>query len=851
MARTELEQLQWQMSVDIRRLMKQNESAVANVRKSAGQIETRYKALEKIDVGKFMDRTFDRTRLAVFDAGTARIPIFGSALDALGPAGLAAAAGVAALAVATQQTIAAMQFADEIDDAAQKLAIGTDALQEYRFAMTEAGGETTDFDKAMEGFNKTLGAAQSGLSPKAMKGFAALGFTPAQIDSFSSGEEAIGEVARRVASLSKESEQAAVAEKLGLGPMLPLLREGADEMEALRQKAHDLGYVMDADLVKKGADANQEFETMSRVIDVQLKSAFVELSDEVLTFTGYIAGALGKLNDFASAFDGWKARANAAYGDKFVSNIMQGNTGQALQDALESVRTGRTANAMATVSQGGDLYAGMPTRNQLRDFARGPQLDEPREDRLAPSAPRGGGGANRAEREAEQRRQREERFNDQLARIQEEILKSYSRSAMSADEGLLMEIDALDRERVAALKEIVEAQEEYARTNGLKGLSDTEAAQLVVAQTELNQQKKDVIEWQRRDQVAQDQRAAEDAITGLAREGLNLRAAVARTDEDRYAIQLELLRLEQAERRRALERAAEDASASAAERAAAEAGLAALPGMEGNENEALRQGRPAVQAVTDIVGALQSDDDAAQQAAESYAEIDRLRQADLISERDAAAAKAQIDYDLQKKKLSNTEQVLGAIASLQGSSIKELAALGKAAAIAQATIDGILAVQKAWSSAPFPLNLPGVAITAAATAANVAAIAGMADGGWVGGSGGPRQDNQIRALSVGEHVSNARAAAMPGNGAMLDFINGGGSAMAALNAAASASDGLRAARPVANLSFSAPIDARGMDWAGTRRLERIMDDRFRQFESMVRGATDRRDRFRLGRNQDD
>jgi len=99
--------------------------------------------------GQAFGNIVNDSRLAVLDAGSSRLRVFGSALEPLGGLGLAAAAGIAALGVATQQTIAAMQFADEIDDAAQKLNIGTDALQEYRFAMTEVGGEAKDADAAI------------------------------------------------------------------------------------------------------------------------------------------------------------------------------------------------------------------------------------------------------------------------------------------------------------------------------------------------------------------------------------------------------------------------------------------------------------------------------------------------------------------------------------------------------------------------------------------------------------------------------------------------------------------------------------------------------------------------------
>lgn len=92
-----------------------------------------------------------------------------------------------------------------------------------------------------------------------------------------------------------------------------------------------------------------------------------------------------------------------------------------------------------------------------------------------------------------------------------------------------------------------------------------------------------------------------------------------------------------------------------------------------------------------------------------------------------------------KERLANFQGTLGAISSLASSSNAELFEIGKAAAIGQATIDGIAAVQKALASAPPPFNFALAALVGTATAANVAKIASQkrpkfADGGIVGGT---------------------------------------------------------------------------------------------------------------------
>lgn len=147
---------------------------------------------------------------------------------------------------------------------------------------------------------------------------------------------------------------------------------------------------------------------------------------------------------------------------------------------------------------------------------------------------------------------------------------------------------------------------------------------------------------------------------------------------------------------------------------------------------------------------------------QTLTQIDALRQADLISEQTAAQLKARANADLYAKQLSGAQQFFGSLAGLSRSKNRELAAIGKAAAVTQATIDGVLAVQKALASAPPPVNYALAAAAGVAAAANVASILstnlGFQTGGSfvVGGQGGP--DSQMVAFRAtpGEKVSVAR-----------------------------------------------------------------------------------------------
>ncbi len=142
-----------------------------------------------------------------------------------------------------------------------------------------------------------------------------------------------------------------------------------------------------------------------------------------------------------------------------------------------------------------------------------------------------------------------------------------------------------------------------------------------------------------------------------------------------------------------------------------------------------------------------------------YDQLQAMRDKDLISEETYQNAKAQLEIKSQEIRLASSTQFFTTLASLQTSSNSTLARIGKAAAITQATMDGVLAVQKAYAGSPYPWNIAAAAAQAAISAANVAKISGLnfATGGSfvVGGTGGVDSQNVAFRASPGERVTVA------------------------------------------------------------------------------------------------
>lgn len=144
--------------------------------------------------------------------------------------------------------------------------------------------------------------------------------------------------------------------------------------------------------------------------------------------------------------------------------------------------------------------------------------------------------------------------------------------------------------------------------------------------------------------------------------------------------------------------------------------------------------------------------------------IDQMRKGNLISERAAAVARNEIQTKYDKLRLQNVTTTLDAIAQLSSSGNKKLAAIGKAAAIANATINAYEAVSKALTL-PFPLNFAAAAAVSVAAGAQVAGIAGVNVGGFntggsftVGGKQGRDRNRIAMDVSRGERVSIETAA---------------------------------------------------------------------------------------------
>lgn len=179
------------------------------------------------DVKGFMDRVEGDASRSAKSVGNS----FGGVVRSL-TLGITALTAVfaAGLAMALKFGQASLKMADDMANSARRIGMSTTALQEWQYVARKSGSTATEAGAALEAFASKWEQAQAGLSKQAGDAFKALGFQQEDLRRFASAEEALDAVVDRIGDLSSASDRAAIAEKLGLGALVPALREGSDEV---------------------------------------------------------------------------------------------------------------------------------------------------------------------------------------------------------------------------------------------------------------------------------------------------------------------------------------------------------------------------------------------------------------------------------------------------------------------------------------------------------------------------------------------------------------------------------------------------------------------------------------------
>lgn len=228
----------------------------------------------------------------------------GRSLAAMGVGGVLAGAAVGGFALALNQARKALDFADEIADTAAKIHVSAEGLQAWRFAAEEAGLEAGAFETSMQSLASAVGKAQTGLrgGKGAAEAFSLIGISQGEIDQVRDLDQLLPQIADGLAGLGSQAERAAVADKLGVRELLPLLEQGAAKIDEMTSAARSMGLVLSNETVASMADMQRQVEVASQVIDVNLKTAFLNLAPVLASLATQLAGFAQQVNAFFNDF---------------------------------------------------------------------------------------------------------------------------------------------------------------------------------------------------------------------------------------------------------------------------------------------------------------------------------------------------------------------------------------------------------------------------------------------------------------------------------------------------------------------------------------------------------------------
>jgi hypothetical protein len=323
------------------------------------------KGLGSINVGKALDKVFDSSKLAVLEEGSARLRIFGSALEPLGPLGIGAAAGIAAFGIALEEAHKAMEYAEQVQHLAEVLGTTTDKVQELNYASVASGVNFDTAKQAAEELQVSIAKYAANIGDKRLiPVFDALGITKESARDIKDPVSALSEIGERLEKIRNTGQRNMLAEKLGIPKdIVPVLGEIGEKMK----EAKASGAVIDAGSIKKAADLNKELAATKDIISVQLKEAFITLAPVVKTIADMMAGMAKDANLWLqNMINGGKLSGQPHY-DLMTEDVLRTNqTDKALQ--LLQGRRELSRQGVKFDARGNIAYAPPETTKETPNF---------------------------------------------------------------------------------------------------------------------------------------------------------------------------------------------------------------------------------------------------------------------------------------------------------------------------------------------------------------------------------------------------------------------------------------------------------------------------------------------------
>lgn len=264
-----------------------------------------------------------------------------------------------------------LEYASSLGEVAAQLGVTTKALQEYRYAASQAGIEQDEMDKALAQLTKRLGeAAEGAKAPKAALEKLGVSLRDANGHVIDAGD-AIPLIAEGLQKIESPAERAAILVDLfgkAGQKLIPLMEGGAAGVNGLRDAAHKLGIVLSDEQIQKADETADKLSAMKQVLEAKIASTVADNADLILD----LANALMKLVDAAGkAAKAWRyfsqldwSPGAASFSDQFTAmQIRELGPGVELTDsAAAAIKARRDARFQGS---GGSLLR-VPPKSTAR-----------------------------------------------------------------------------------------------------------------------------------------------------------------------------------------------------------------------------------------------------------------------------------------------------------------------------------------------------------------------------------------------------------------------------------------------------------------------------------------------------
>lgn len=216
---------------------------------------------------------------------------------AIGGAAIAAGGAMAGLALNAADAMGA------IDDSAQRAGMTAEEFQKYAYAAKLSGMETATLESAMIKQQKAFTDAKEG-SKGMSEAYSRLGI---DIESIGSSSEAFDQVIARLADMEDETERNALANDIfgkSYAELAPLLNNGAEGINKLKEEAVELGGVMSNEAVAAGAEFGDQLDKVKTAFGGVITKIGVELLPIISVFLTWVLNHMPEIQAFFSgAFD--------------------------------------------------------------------------------------------------------------------------------------------------------------------------------------------------------------------------------------------------------------------------------------------------------------------------------------------------------------------------------------------------------------------------------------------------------------------------------------------------------------------------------------------------------------------